>query len=132
MFLGLRTAIYPSADLEASKTWFTALLGVKPYFDEPFYVGFNVAGYELGLVPAGEGAGAGAGEAITYWGVPDADKAIADLLERGATLHHEVTDVGDGIRVGAVREPQGNVVGVIENPQFALPETATVADGPGR
>jgi len=51
MFLGLRTAIYPAADLNASKAWFSNLLGVEPYFDEPFYVGFNVGGYELGLVP---------------------------------------------------------------------------------
>jgi predicted enzyme related to lactoylglutathione lyase len=127
MFLGLRTAIYPAADLEASKSWFTSVLGVKPYFDEPFYVGFNVGGYELGLVPSAD-----SDEGITYWGVAQADQAIAQLLEAGATLHHEVTDVGEGIRVGAVREPQGNIVGVIENPVFVLPETTDVPDGPGR
>ena len=60
MFLGLRTVIYPTPDLAASKAWFARLLGVEPYFDEPFYVGFNVAGYELALDPSGDPA--------TYWG----------------------------------------------------------------
>ena len=62
MFLGLRTVIYPAPDLAASKAWYTALLGVEPYFDEPFYVGFDVGGYELGLHPETRGA-------ETYWGV---------------------------------------------------------------
>jgi catechol 2,3-dioxygenase-like lactoylglutathione lyase family enzyme len=60
MFLGLRTVIYPAPDLAASKAWYTALLGVEPYFDEPFYVGFDVGGYELGLNPDNE-------VAETYW-----------------------------------------------------------------
>ena len=64
MFLGLRTVIYPAPDLAASKAWYTALLGVEPYFDEPFYVGFDVGGYELGLHPETDAA-------ETYWGVED-------------------------------------------------------------
>jgi predicted enzyme related to lactoylglutathione lyase len=129
MFLGLRTIVYQMSDLDAGKAWFTKLLGTEPYFDEPFYVGFEVAGYELGLVPKDE---AGDSESTTYWGVPDAAVAMARLIEAGATLHHEVTDVGDSIRVAAVREPNGNVVGVIENPQFALVDAGRPFDGPGR
>ncbi|MGO8877646.1 MAG: VOC family protein [Acidimicrobiales bacterium] len=128
MFLGLRTAIYPAADLEASKAWFSKILGRAPYFDEPFYVGFNVGGYELGVVPAGDEAGQG----ITYWGVPDADAALAQLVAAGASLHSEVTDVGDAIRVAAVREPSGSLLGIIENPQFVIAEVTTPTDGPGR
>lgn len=95
MFLGLRTVIYPAPDLAASRAWFSQLLGIEPYFDETFYVGFNVAGYELALDPSGD---PGLGP-ITYWGVADADAALAQLLAAGATARGEVQDVGDGIRV---------------------------------
>ena len=95
MFLGLRTVIYPAPDLAASRAWFTRLLGTEPYFDEAFYVGFDVAGYELALDPRGDPA---AGP-VTYWGVADADTALARLLAAGATPHSEVREVGGGIRV---------------------------------
>lgn len=130
MFLGLRTAIYPVADVGAAKTWFTKVLGVEPSFDEPFYVGFTVAGYELGIVPKGDDGSDS--EPITYWGVPDVEAAVAMLTAAGATPAHEVTEVGDGIRVAAVREPNGNLFGVIENPNFALDETTESSEGPGR
>ncbi len=129
MFLGLRTVIYPTDDLEASKAWFTALLGVGPYFDQPFYVGYDVGGYELGLNPNA----ALADGAVTYWGVPDADVALAALVAAGATVHQPVTDTGDGIRVAEVREVGGSVLGIIENPHFRVPaEPPAVGDGPGR
>ncbi len=116
MFLGLRTIIYPTDDLDASKAWYTRLLGIEPYFDQPFYVGYQVAGYELALNPDGsleDGP-------ITYWGAGDCDEALARLLEAGARAREPVTDVGDGIRVASVLDPSGNVIGVIENPHFAL------------
>jgi len=125
--LGLRTAIYPAPDLAASKEWFTKLLGIEPYFDQPFYVGFNIGGYELALDPDGDVA---AGPAI-YWGVRDADVALADLIAAGAVPHAPVRDVGDGIRVASVREPAGAVFGVIENPQFQI-VTVDGGSGPGR
>jgi catechol 2,3-dioxygenase-like lactoylglutathione lyase family enzyme len=113
--LGLRTVIYPSPDLDASKTWWTALLGVEPYFDEPFYVGFNVAGYELGLLPdADPGDGA-----ITYWGVDDVAGAVEAALAHGATSHAPVSDVGGGIVTGSVTNPMGMIVGFMYNPHFA-------------
>ncbi len=99
MFLGLRTVIYPAPDLAASKAWFTRLLGVEPYVDEPFYVGFNVAGYELALDPDGDPATG----PVTYWCVTDTDTALAQLLEAGATLRGDVQDVGDSIRVALWR-----------------------------
>ena len=111
MFLGLRTVIYPAPDLAASKAWYTALLGFEPYFDEPFYVGFEVGGYELGLHPD-------ATAAETYWGVEDIDAAHARLLEAGAAERTPVTDVGGDIRVATLVEPGGAILGIIQNPHF--------------
>jgi len=119
-FLGLRTAIYRVADLEAAKKWYTDVLGKGPYFDQPFYVGFDVGGYELGLLPDKDRTELGLGGSTAYWGVEDADAAYTRLLEKGAVKHNSVEDVGDGIKVGAVLDPFGNVFGVIENPHFKL------------
>jgi lactoylglutathione lyase len=119
MFLGLRTAIYYIADIEAGKAWYSRVLGYGPYFDEPFYVGYSVGGFELGLhpdddtVPKGENV-------LVYWGVNDARSAHARLLELGATLHNDVQDVGEGILVATVKDPWGNVFGVIQNPHFKV------------
>jgi predicted enzyme related to lactoylglutathione lyase len=130
MFLGLRTVIYPMSDLDAGKAWYTKLLGGEPYFDEPFYVGFDVGGYELGLVPKGDDGSDS--EPVTYWGVRDADSALAALIDAGATLQHDVIDVGESIRVATVREPNGNLFGVIENPHFVASVNAASVEGPGR
>jgi catechol 2,3-dioxygenase-like lactoylglutathione lyase family enzyme len=118
MFLGLRTTIYPAPDLEASKAWFTGLLGFAPYFDEPFYVGYEVGGFELGLDPNA----AVEDGAVTYWGVEDADAGLAALIAAGATERQPVTEVGEGIKVARVANPLGDVVGIIENPNFKLPQ----------
>ena len=128
MFLGLRTVIYPAPDLAASKAWYASILGIDPYFDQSFYVGFSVAGYELGLDPAAdpdEGP-------VTYWGVPDVDAAMASLLAAGATAVGSVNSVGDGIRTATVRDPAGSLVGIIENPHFSPGSPGSSSDGPGR
>ena len=120
MFLGLRTAAYYVDDIERAKDWYSSILGFKPYFDEPFYVGYNVAGYELGLVP-GEGKSAGKGEGVVaYWGVESAEAALKRVLELGATKHEDVQDVGGRIKVATVKDPFGNIFGIIENPNFKL------------
>ncbi len=120
-FLGLRTAIYSVSDLAAAKAWYGEVLGHGPYFDEPYYVGFDVGGYELGLIPE-EGAELVRPPAgIAYWGVTNADGAWARLIELGATAFEAVED--HGVRIGAVRDPFGNILGVIENPAFKA-ETA--------
>lgn len=115
MILGLRTAIYPVKDLAAAKAWYIQVLGQTPYFDQPFYVGFAVGGFELGLLPSGEPGVAGA---QPLWGVESAEAAFAKLLSLGATSLEPVTDVGEGIKVGAVTDPFGNRFGIIENPNF--------------
>ena len=121
MFQGLRTVAYHVGDLGQAKDWYRAVLDQEPYFDEPFYVGFNVGGYELGLVPTEEADNEGkAIGAVSYWGVPNVDDAFARLLAHGATLHEAIQDVGGDIRVAAVFDPFGNIVGIIENPHFSL------------
>lgn len=119
-FLGLRTVIYNVDDLERAKAWYTSVLGQEPYFAEPFYVGFNVGGFELGLDPSGE-TPPGAGGSTAYWGVEEIGAAHARLLELGAQENGPIQDVGGGIRVASVLDPFGNVFGIIENPHFKLP-----------
>ena len=117
MFNGLRTTIYQVPDIDAAKRWYTTAFGVPAYFDQPFYVGFAIGGHELGLQPDAPSA-ALTENVVAYWGVDDADAAVAHLLAHGATAHRSVQDVGEGIRVASVRDPFGNVIGVIQNPHF--------------
>jgi predicted enzyme related to lactoylglutathione lyase len=117
-FLGLRTAAYSTAHLAAAKAWYIQVLGIAPYFDEPFYVGFNVGGYELGIVPDSAAADRRAPAGIAYWGVVDAAAAYERLIGLGAAPQEPIQDVGEGIKIGAVRDPFGNILGVIENPNF--------------
>ena len=120
-FQALMTAIYPVTDLPRAKAWYEQVFGVAPYFDEPFYVGFNVAGYELGLMPAeGEHHQPGAQGVIAYWGVDDIDAMCAHAVAAGAHLLSPVQDVGGDIRVATIGDPFGNAIGLIRNPHFAL------------
>lgn len=117
MILGLRTAIYPAPDLTAAKRWYTEVLGHPPYFDEPFYVGFAVGGFELGLLPSAQPGTSGP---QPLWGVSNIETEFARLIELGATALEPVTEVGEGIKVAAVQDPFGNRFGLIENPLFDL------------
>lgn len=117
MFQGLRTVIYKVDDLEKAKAWFTKAAGKKPYFDQPFYVGFNVGGFELGLDPDLKGK-VRPGSDVAYWGVADAKKAVKKLVEMGATVVVDVKDVGEGIKVATLASPFGHHIGIIENPHF--------------
>ena len=119
MFEGLRTIIYPVADLARAKEWYSTLLGQQPYFDEPFYVGYTVGGFELALDPNGAST-TDTGGPVTYWGVTDIDAAYRRLRELGAAERTPVADVGDGIKVAVVTDPFGNALGIIENPHFRV------------
>jgi predicted enzyme related to lactoylglutathione lyase len=119
--LGLRTVIYHVSDLARAKAWYTEAFGVAPYFDQPFYVGYNIGGYELGLHPITPQRQPGPGGTAAYWGVDDAHAEHARLLGLGATSYEAVKDVGEGILVGAVQDADGNIVGIIQNPHFTLP-----------
>jgi len=115
MFLGLRTVIYPVPDLAAAKDWYSKVLDQAPYFDEPFYVGFSVGGFELGLLPSAQPGTVGP---QPFWGVANIESAYARLLELGASILEPVAEVGEGIKVAAVKDPFGNRLGIIENPHF--------------
>lgn len=117
MLKGLRTAAYPAPDLARAKAWYTQAFGVAPYFDEPFYVGFNIGGFELGLVPDAP-VSRPAGGVVVLWGVDDVGGACAHLLALGARMHDEPKDVGGGITVASVLDPFGNILGLIDNPSF--------------
>ncbi len=120
-FQALMTAIYPVPDLARAKAWYTEAFGVAPYFDEPFYVGFNIAGYELGLIP-GEGLQQpGNLGVVAYWGIADIDATFARMIQVGAASFSPIQDVGGDIRVAVVTDPFGNAIGLIHNPHFALP-----------
>ena len=121
MFQGLRTASYNTSDLAKAKAWYSEVLGIQPYFDDPFYVGFNVGGFELGLVPVASTNNSGEGGARAYWGVADAEAAFKQLLALGAQAHSLIQDVGDNILIGSVIDPFGNILGIITNPNFKLP-----------
>jgi predicted enzyme related to lactoylglutathione lyase len=115
LILGLRTAIYPVSDLNSAKDWYSRVLGLTPYFDQPFYVGFAVGGFELGLLPRGRSGTSGA---QPLWGVENVDEELARFVGLGGVVLEPVTDVGEGIRVAAIRDPFGNRFGLIENPNF--------------
>lgn len=116
--LGLATVIYPVPDLDRAKTWYAKAFGKPPYFDQPFYVGFEIGGYELGLLPDGGLAGSEGG--VAYWRVDEINAAVARFTGAGAVIVSEAKDVGDGIKVATVADPFGNSIGLIENPHFDL------------
>jgi predicted enzyme related to lactoylglutathione lyase len=113
MFKKLRTVIYHVKDLAKAKEWYGKVTGVTPYFDEPFYVGFDINGCELGLDPDFNGIEPG-NQSVAYWAVDSVDKALATLTESGAAVIQPATNVGGDIRVARVKDPFGNTLGVIE------------------
>ena len=121
MIKGLATVIYHVSNIDRAREWYAAAFQQAPYFDQPFYVGFNIGGYELGLDPNPEGTPPGPGGTVAYWRVASIDEAIRQFVAAGATLRQAAHDVGEGIKVGSVADPFGNVIGLIENPHFSLP-----------
>jgi predicted enzyme related to lactoylglutathione lyase len=117
MLLGLRTVIYPVADLTQATVWYAQVLGVQPYFEQPFYVGFAVGGFELGLLPEGVPSVNGT---QALWGVADITTEFKRLIQLGAEALEPVTEVGEGIKVAAVLDPFGNRLGIIENSHFQV------------
>ena len=116
--LGLRTVCYKVSDIDKAKAWYTDAFKTQPYFDEPFYVGFNIGGYELGLQPDEAVTG---DNIVTYWGVEDIQAEYDHFLSLGATEHEAPQNVGGEIIVASVKDEWGNVIGLIYNPEFKLP-----------
>jgi predicted enzyme related to lactoylglutathione lyase len=119
MLKGLRTVIYKVDDLDRAKEWYSSLLGFGPYFDQPFYVGYSVGGYELGLDPDAAGTVRGDSPAA-YWGVDDIAGEVEKIKSGGAEIVADITEVGGDIKVAVVKDPFGNQIGFIENPHFKL------------
>jgi predicted enzyme related to lactoylglutathione lyase len=111
---GLRTVIYPVDDLEAAKRVYGALWGVAPLMDEPYYVGYRVAGMDVGLDP--HGSAQGRTGPTGYWHVADLRATMASLVDAGATEGDAVRDVGGGKLIASVTDPDGNVVGLLQEP----------------
>ena len=109
---GLRTVIYVVPDLNAAKQWYTDAFNIKPYFDEPFYVGFDINGYELGLDPDTSIIKPGQGGSVVYWKVADIQAVHDHMLDIGATSLSPVENVG--VMVASVVDPFGNIIGLIQ------------------
>lgn len=124
MFQKVRSVIYAAPDLDAAKAWYSSVLGFAPYFDSPFYVGFDVSGFELGLDPNAAPATGESGGGVAYWSVPDAAAAHSRLLELGAKPRTDLQDVGGGTRLATVFDPFGNAVGIIDEDKAVSPGEA--------
>ncbi len=120
MMLGLRTIIYKVSDLDKARKWYSDAFNTKPYFNEPFYVGFNIGGYELGLLPEEASSETKSDNVLSYWGVEKIDTTYQRLLDLGAAEHEKPTNVGGEIVVATVKCPWNNIIGIIYNPQFKI------------
>ena len=110
---GIKTVLHPVSDLAAAKPVYTALLGVPPQADESYYVGFEAAGQHIGLVPGG--GPQGMTSPVAYWHVPDIEVKLAEVTAAGATVKDPVRDVGGGRLVATVTDPDGNVLGLLQD-----------------
>lgn len=111
--LGIKTVLHPVSDLATAKAMYTALLGVPPQTDGPYYVGFDVADQHIGLVPGG--ASQGMTSPVAYWHVPDIEAKLAEVTAAGATVKEPAHDVGGGRLVATVTDPDGNVLGLLQD-----------------
>ncbi len=116
--LGLRTLIYKVNDLDKAKAWYAEAFQISPYFDQPFYVGFNVGGFELGLDPDGSREQNSFSNATAYWGVEHIQQEFERLIGLGAQSITAPENVGGEIVVATVVDPWGNLIGLIYNPEF--------------
>ncbi len=119
--LGIRTCVYHVAELEKAKEWYSKAFQTQPYFDEPFYVGFNIEGFELGLLQDDENSLNKGTSVVCYWGVEAIEMEYERLLELGATAYEAPNNVGGELKVATVKDPWGNLLGLIYNPYFKLP-----------
>ena len=110
---GITTVLHPVSDLARAKTVYAALLGVPPQTDGSYYVGFEAAGQQIGLVPGG--GPQGMTSPVAFWRVPDIEAKLAEVTAAGATVHESAHDVGGGRLVATVTDPDGNVLGLLQD-----------------
>jgi predicted enzyme related to lactoylglutathione lyase len=108
--MGIKTVLHPVTNLEKAKEVYTALLGVEPTADAPYYVGYDTAGQHIGLVPNSDMTAP-----IDYWHVADIEAKLAEVTAAGATLKDAPRDVGNGRLVATVTDPDGNVLGLLQD-----------------
>ena len=111
---GIKTVLHPVSDVAAAKAVYTALLGIEPQHDAPYYVGYDVAGQHIGLVPGGREQGMTS--PVAYWHVPDIEAKLAEVTAAGATVKEPSRDVGGGRLVATFTDPDGNVLGLLQDP----------------
>jgi predicted enzyme related to lactoylglutathione lyase len=109
---GIRTIIYPVKDIVHAKNVYSKLLGVTPYMDEAYYVGFNVGSQDVGLDPNGHNRGMTG--PVSYWHVSDIKKSLQSLLDAGAQSQQEINDVGGGKLIASVKDADGNIIGLLQ------------------
>ena len=112
---GVKTILHPVTDLDAAKAVYTALLGAEPTSDAPYYVGYQVAGQQIGLVPSG--GPQSMTSPVAYWHVPDIEAKLAEVTAAGATVKESPRDVSSGRLVATFTDPDGNVLGLIQDPE---------------
>jgi predicted enzyme related to lactoylglutathione lyase len=110
---GIKTVLHPVSDLAAAKAVYSALLGMPPQHDAPYYVGYEAEGQHIGLVPGG--GPQGMTSPVAFWHVADIEAKLAELTAAGATVHEAAHDVGGGRLVATVKDPDGNVLGLLED-----------------
>jgi predicted enzyme related to lactoylglutathione lyase len=110
---GVKTVLHPVSDLSAAKAVYTALLGTEPQADSDYYVGYDVAGQQIGLVP--NGGPQGMTSPVAYWHVPDIQATLANVTAAGATVKEQPRDVGGGRLVATFTDPDGNVLGLVQD-----------------
>ena len=110
---GIKTVLHPVSDLAKAKAVYAALLGIQPQADSAYYVGFDVAGQHIGLVPGGT---QDMTSPVAYWHVPDIEAKLAEVTAAGATVKEPARDVGFGRLVATVTDPDGNVLGLLQDP----------------
>lgn len=120
--LGLRTTIYKVGQMSVAKEWYTKAFGVEPYFDEPYYIGFNVGGFELGLQPEETSDVEKRDSVFAYWGVDNIQYVFDHLISLGAAENEKPFNVGGDLMTATVKDPWGNVIGLIYNPSFKIQE----------
>jgi predicted enzyme related to lactoylglutathione lyase len=111
---GIKIVLHPVSDLTAAKPVYTALLGMPPTSDSDYYVGYEAAGQQIGLVPGG--GPQGMTSPVAYWHVPDIEAKLAEVTAAGATVNEPAHDVGGGRLVASVTDPDGNVLGLLQDP----------------
>jgi predicted enzyme related to lactoylglutathione lyase len=110
---GIKTVLHPVSDLAAAKAVYAALLGTQPQTDSPYYVGFDSAGQHIGLLPGG--GPQGMTSPVAYWHVPDIEAKLAEVTAAGATVKEPAREVGGSRLVATVTDPDGNVLGLIQD-----------------